>query len=101
MSHRFRRSLAAMGMAAALTLALPAPSHAAGLWAAPAAADLTARVWSWLESLGLAPRPPAAASRRPLARWEKQGNMVDPNGQPLPASTTPDQGSGIDPNGGK
>src|SRR5215210_8911502 len=101
MSHRLRRSLAAMGMAAALLLALPAPSQAAGFWAAPAAAGLTARVWSWLESLGLAPRQPAAASRRPVSRWEKQGNMIDPNGVPLPAGTTPDQGSGIDPNGGK
>ena len=83
-------------------LTLPAPSQAAGLWDPAASAGLTARVWSWLEDLGLVPRQPAAASRRPVSRWQKQGSMVDPNGTVLPAGTTPtDQGSGIDPNGGK
>jgi hypothetical protein len=104
MFQRIRRSLVMVGLLTAFCLALPAPSQAAPLWGPAASAGIAVRVWSWLESLGLAPRP-AATPRRPASRWEKQGSMIDPNGAPTnpPAAsaTSGDQGSGIDPNGGK
>lgn len=104
MSQRIRRSLAAVSLLAALSLALPAPSQAAGLWA-PAAASTVwmARAWSWLEGLGLVPGKPAAAPRRSTAQREKSG-LAAP-GDPSTAVETPPggpfQGSGIDPNGAK
>lgn len=100
MSQRIRRNLAAAGLLTVLSLALPVPSRAAGLWNPESAAVLTARVWSWLEGLGLTPSKPAA--RRPPARWQKAGGTLDgatTTPQP-PTTTTSDQGSGIDPNGG-
>jgi len=104
MSQQKRRFLAAAGLAAALTLALPAPSGAAGLWEVRVPATLAVRAWAWLESLGLGARP--APVRRPSARWEKQGSAIDPNGATArvirPASPPDDpseQGSAIDPNG--
>jgi hypothetical protein len=105
MFQRIRRSLAMIGLLTAFFLALPAPSQAAALWEPAASAGIAVRVWSWLESLGLAPWP-AATSRRPVALWnkDKQGSMIDPNGVPTnpPAVVTDsDQGSGIDPNGTK
>jgi hypothetical protein len=102
MFQRIRRSLAMIGLLTAFFLALPAPSQAAALWEPAASAGIAVRVWSWLESLGLAPRP-AATSRRPASRWEKQGSMIDPNGLLTnpPVVTNSDQGSGIDPNGHK
>jgi hypothetical protein len=105
MSRRIRRTLATTGLMAALFLALPAPSRAVGPWEPGASARLSVKVWSWLESLGFAPRQPAAASRRPVSVREKQGPMIDPNGGnsitvPMPP-TGSEQGSGIDPNGGR
>jgi hypothetical protein len=101
MFQRIRRSLAMIGLLTAFFLALPAPSQAAALWEPAVSAGIAVRVWSWLESLGLAPRP-AATSRRPSSRWEKQGSMIDPNGLPTyPPATNSEQGSGIDPNGHK
>ncbi|HEV2845817.1 MAG TPA: hypothetical protein VG477_13275 [Thermoanaerobaculia bacterium] len=94
MSRQNRRFLAVAGLAAALTLGLPSPSRAAGLWKVTAPATLVVRAWSWLESLGLG------------VRWEKQGSAIDPNGSTArvttrpPASDVPlEQGSAIDPNG--
>ena len=77
---RKRRWLATAGLMAALLLAVPAPSLAAGFWR-PAAElpGLVARAWSWLESLGVVRRVPEPA-RRPVAVWEKEGPMIDPNG---------------------
>lgn len=103
MSQRNRRVLAALGLAAALCLILPAPSRAAGLWEVPVM-GFTARVWSWLEGRGLTGRPGA---RPPAAVWEKEGSMIDPDGRPTPGTTstpppgsaTSDQGSMIDPDG--
>jgi hypothetical protein len=101
MFQRIRRSLAMIGLLTAFFLALPAPSQAAALWEPAASAGIAVRVWSWLESLGLAPRP-AATPRRPASRWEKQGSMIDPNGLPTyPPAANSEQGSGIDPNGNK
>ncbi|HEV2852683.1 MAG TPA: hypothetical protein VHC97_07760 [Thermoanaerobaculia bacterium] len=97
MSQRIRRNLAAIGLLTALFLVLPAPSRAAGLWNPAAAAGVTARVWSWLEGLGLTPSKPAAR------RLEKSGGTIDGTSSTTtpPATTTSDQGSGIDPNGVK
>jgi hypothetical protein len=101
MSQRIRRSLA-VGLLAALSLALPAPSQAAGLWDPAAPTVWMARAWSWLESL--VPGKPAAAPRRSAVQWEKSG-LVAP-GTPStftepPPDGGPFQGSGIDPNGSK
>ena len=102
---RSRRAAAALSLAAALFLVLPAPSQAARLWETPSA--VVSRVWSWMESLGIV--KPAAPSRRPAAPWAKEGSAIDPNGQTIPgttptdptASATSDEGSMIDPDGGK
>jgi hypothetical protein len=101
MAQHVRRVLAALGLAAALLFAAPAPSRAAGLWEVP---DLTpgivARVRTWLE--GWLPGP-----RRAVAvKGVKQGSGVDPNGSTVPpvsptSGTTSSQGSGVDPNGTK
>ncbi len=108
MSQRNRRVLIAAGLAA-LFFVTPVPSRAAGLWEVEGAA-LVARAWSWLEGLGLAPRPAAPPRRQPAARREAkalqegpwQGSAIDPNGSRALATTQRapvDQGSAIDPNG--
>jgi hypothetical protein len=104
MSQRIRRSLA-VGLLAALSLALPAPSQAAGLWDPAAPTVWMSRAWSWLESLGLVPGKPAPAPRRSAAQREKSG-MIAPGTpstlvEPSPGTGGPYQGSGIDPNGSK
>ena len=93
MSLRFRRTVAMAGLMAALFLALPSPSQAVGVWEPAALGALSVRVWSWLESLGLPPLHSAIQ--------EKQGPMIDPNGNSIvvPPPPGPYQGSGIDPNG--
>src|SRR5688500_6750134 len=95
---RSRRAVAALSLAAALFLILPAPSQAAGHWVNP---SVVSRVWSWMESLGFV--KPAAARR--AAPWAKEGSMIDPDGQTVPgttptappASALSEQGSAIDP----
>ena len=86
MSQRNRRALAALGLTAALFLALPVPSRAAGLWEVPAL-GFTARAWAWLESLGLLGRQ-AAPPHRPAAAWEKEGSAIDPDGRKVPGATS-------------
>ncbi len=77
MSRKNQRWLAAAGLATALLLAVPAPSLAAGRWKPAAKApSLAIRVWSWLESLGIAPR------LQTVVVWEKEGSAIDPNGVP-------------------
>jgi hypothetical protein len=100
MSQRIRRSLA-VGLLTALSLALPAPSQAAGLWDPAAPTGWVARAWSWLESL--VPGKPAAEPRRSAAHREKSGEATPPGGTSTLTTTTlpAPQGSGIDPNGGK
>jgi hypothetical protein len=83
MSLPVRRALTVFALAAALFLALPAPSRAAGLSGWSPAGGLAARVGSWLQALGLL-RVPAPASSRPSVRWEKEGGALDPNGRPSP-----------------
>jgi hypothetical protein len=98
MSQHVRRTLAALGLMAALLFAAPAPSRAAGLWEVPALTPgIALRVRTWLE--GWLPGP-----RR--ANGIKQGSGVDPNGSTVPpvspsTGSTSNQGSGVDPNGAK
>lgn len=97
---RSRRAVAALGLAAALFLVLPAPSQAAGFWETP---SVVSRFWSWMESLGIV--KPAG----PVAQSAKQGSAIDPDGRTVPGSTPTappasalsEEGSGIDPDGGR
>ena len=99
MSKKNRRALAIVAVVSALTLALPAPSQAADLWDWQPA-KVAAQVWSWLEGLGLIPQP-----EKPSGGLQKEGSMVEPNGQPHSGSSpsTPqastDEGSMVEPNG--
>lgn len=75
MSQRNQRWLAASALAAALLLAVPAPSPAAGFGRpAGVASGLLARAWAWWENVRILPRP--------VAVWEKQGSAIDPDGAP-------------------
>jgi hypothetical protein len=82
MFSRNRRWLAAAGLMAALFLAAPAPTLAAGLWVSPTdLSGLVDRAWPWLERLGLVHRAP----KKPVvAVWEREGVMIDPNGATAP-----------------
>ena len=99
MSQRNRRVLAALGLTAALLMALPMPAHALGLWEIPSV-GLTARVWSWLERVGMVGK--GTAERRPAVVWEKEGSAINPDGRTTPNSTTPPASTNsgmIDPDG--
>ena len=87
MFSRNRRWLAAAGLMAALSLAAPAPTLAAGLWVSTAdLSGLVSRSWPWLERLGLVHRAP----KKPVvAVWEHEGVMIDPNGLPAPPAPPP------------
>ena len=68
MSQQLRRVLAAVGLTAALFLALPAPSRAVALREPAISFGLMDRVWSWLESLlPAADRGPAAQPKNATA----------------------------------
>jgi hypothetical protein len=98
MSQHVRRTLAALGLMAALLFAAPAPSRAAGLWEVPALVPgIAVRVRTWLE--GCLPGPRRAA---PATRGGKQGSGLDPKWSTSTSPTTgstSNQGSGLDPNG--
>lgn len=96
MSRKNHLRLAAAGLTAALLLTAPAPSVAAGRWKpAVEASGVAGRVWAWLESLGIAPRPQTDVR-------EKEGSAIDPNGEPLPvppplgSNSTQSEGSSDD-----
>jgi hypothetical protein len=99
MSQRNRLVIAALGLAAALLLAAPAPCRAAGVWEEGIpAVGFVEQVWSWLAGLW-----PSDASSGTTARWEKEGGSLNPNGQPsagtAPApAPTPTGDGGSDPN---
>jgi hypothetical protein len=98
MSQKIRRALAVAAVLSALSLALPAPVHAAALWHWQPA-NVASRFWSWLQELGLVPQ-----AEKPARNEEKQGSMVDPDGltsTPPPPSSSSDQGSMVDPDGRK
>jgi hypothetical protein len=90
MSQYTRRVLAALGLTAALLLAAPPPSRAAGFRELPSVTGFAARAWAWLENL---------LPSQPAARGEKQtGTLTSPT---PPTTGTSDEGSAIDPNGRK
>jgi hypothetical protein len=108
MSQQIRRVLVALGLMAALFLTAPAPSQAAGLRHALPVNNLAARLWAWMEGLLPGSAVLSPASHKPAAGLQKEGSMIDPDGQhhssispPPPPSATSDQGSMIDPNGVK
>ncbi|HEY2289445.1 MAG TPA: hypothetical protein VGM86_01970 [Thermoanaerobaculia bacterium] len=91
MSQSIRKMLAAMSVATALLLMVPAPS-----WAAQArkpapehTLGLMAQVWSWVESLLGDPRPQQSAPRK---------DVMPP---PPPLPPPPGQGPAIDPDGAR
>jgi hypothetical protein len=101
MPQHARPVLAALALTAALLLAAPAPSRAAGLWEVPVLSlGIAVRVRTWLEGWRPGPR---RAPVRPV-RNTKQGSALDPNGSPLPTTSpstgsSSNQGSALDPNG--
>lgn len=106
MSQQLRRVLVALGLMAALFLATPAPSRAAGLRNALPGNDLAARFWVWMEGLLAGAAAPSPASHKPAAGLEKEGSGINPDGRTQPtvspsptSSATSDQGSAIDPDG--
>ncbi|MFY9822803.1 MAG: hypothetical protein WAM82_15580 [Thermoanaerobaculia bacterium] len=84
MSLRNRRICVAIALVAALTLAAPVASFAAGLAEgriSPPGAWKAA--WSWLTSAVF----PKGSLRVLANRWEKEGGAIDPNGTVSTAAT--------------
>jgi len=98
MSQYTRRVLAALGLTAALLLAAPPPSRAAGFRELPSVAGFVARAWAWLENLP--PARPAARGERRVSAAKAAGTLTSP-APPAPATGSSDEGSAIDPNGRK
>jgi hypothetical protein len=92
-SQSIRKILAAMSVATALLMVVPAPSWAAQAHkpASEPTQGLMAQVWAWLESLLGDPKPQNGAPRKDL--------MTTPTPLPPPPSSQGDQGPAIDPNG--
>lgn len=90
MSRKMQRFVAAMAMAAALLLVVPAPSWAAQVHkpAADHSIGLLAQAWAWVESL-------LGQSKAPGV--QRKDIMTSPPTLPPPSS----QGPAIDPNGTK
>jgi len=82
------RITASIALVAALALAAPPPTHAAGLQPGrlPAISAWT-RAWTWL--LG---HLPAGIASKPTERQEKEGGAINPDGR---AGTSPTSPSGI------
>jgi hypothetical protein len=97
MSQHARRALAALGLMAALLLAAPPPSRAAGLRELPSVTGFAARAWAWLENL--LPDRPAARGEKQVSTTGTDGTLASPTAPP-PTGIS-DEGSAIDPNGRK
>ncbi|HEY3566525.1 MAG TPA: hypothetical protein VGP73_01230 [Thermoanaerobaculia bacterium] len=88
MSRKIQRFVAAMTMAAALLLVVPAPSWATQVHkpAADHSLGLLAQAWSWLESLLGQSKGPAVQRKdimtttTPLPPPPNQGPAIDPDG---------------------
>jgi hypothetical protein len=93
MSQQMRRTLAAVGLAATLLLAVPAPSRAA-TFRGPVATILVERLWTWLWSLAQ-----AAPSGQASAPATRTGTSTTPPPVSPPPSGTSESGSMIDPDG--
>lgn len=94
MSQHARRVLAALGLMAALLLAAPPPSRAAGLRELPSVAGFATRAWTWLENL-----LPAARGGKQGVATKTTGAVTSPTAPP-PTGTS-EEGSAVDPNGRK
>ncbi len=92
-----RRVVTGLTLVAALTLASPTPSAAAG-FGQGTLVSLGTLGWDWLASVGgklgwmaapdRAPHQAGARRNGGTARvWDKQGSMVDPNGCQTPSSS--------------
>lgn len=87
MSGKIRTLALVLVLAGLLANAAHALPGGAG-FPVPDRGGLTAVLWSWLSRL--------------TAVWEKEGSSMDPDGQPqgaLPAGSTGEEGSQMDPNG--
>jgi hypothetical protein len=84
MSQRNRIVIAALALAA-LLLASPSPSRAAGLRESrlPGIGALE-QIWTWVISFW-----PDREAPQPANAWEKEGSVINPNGQPSSSSTPP------------
>jgi hypothetical protein len=98
MSLYARRIFAALGLTAALLLAAPTPSRAAGFRELPAVTGFAARAWAWLENL--LPDRLAARGEKQVSATTAAGTLTSPT-PPPPTTDTSDEGSAIDPNGRK
>jgi hypothetical protein len=78
MSQRIRRSLVVAGLAVAFFMAVPIPSRAAGWGEEAGLASFFEKIWGWVENF---------VPGRPDSSWDKEGSMINPDGQPTPAST--------------
>ncbi len=95
MSQYTRRVLAALGLTAALLLAAPPPSRAAGFRELPSVAGFATRAWTWLEDL--LPCRLAARGEKQGVTTKTAGTVTSPTAPP-PTGTS-EEGSAIDPNG--
>jgi len=98
MSQYTRRVLAALGLTAALLLAAPPPSRAAGFRELPSVGGFAARAWAWLEDL--LPDRLAARGEKQVSTTAAADTLTSPT-PPAPTTGTSDEGSAIDPNGRK
>ena len=95
MSQQMRRTFVAVGLAAALLLAVPAPSRAAAFQGSAFATGLVERLWIWVWSQ-VRTVPVKDATPVPVTNGNGNGNG---NGSTPPPSGTTESGSMIDPDG--
>ena len=98
MSQFTRRVLVALGLTAALLLAAPPPSRAAGFRELPSITGFAARAWAWLENL--LPDRPAARGEKQVFSTKIDSTLNSPT-TPPPTTGSSDEGSAVDPNGRK
>jgi hypothetical protein len=102
MSYRNRIVIATAALTAALFLAAPSPSHAAGHpWGLPVPGAWE-RAWTWLTGLlpGSAPQPEAQPSKTKVAAAPTGGSGT-PLTPPPPSGTQSDEGGAMNPDGVK
>jgi hypothetical protein len=99
MSQRNRIVFVVVALVAALTVAVPAPSQAAGLRGESLpVVDAWERAWQWLVRL-VGPGEPASSRR--IARRDKEGSRIDPDGSPKPGAVAPAPGTSTSEEGGR
>ncbi len=99
MSYRNRIVIATAVLTAALFLAAPSPSHAAGHpWGLPVPGAWE-RAWTWMTGFlpGSAPRPETPPRKVAVAPTGGSGTPLTPP----PSGTQSDEGGALNPNGVK